>query len=82
MEKLELIARRKKGFGDTWLLDDAVKGEKQEATSLTQALEMWFNKTNIRCSFKLDPINGEIYSIVDDNSPEPTLRYNIYGDPS
>lgn len=77
MEKLELIATRLKG--DSWRLVDNVKGE-PDAPSLTQALEIWFNKTKIRCSFRLDPLDSKLYAILEDNKPQPTQKYNIYGE--
>lgn len=77
MEDLELIATRL--TGDRWRLVDTVKGE-PEAESLTQALEMWFNKTQIRCAFRLEPMKGELYAIIKDPLPPQPLQYNIYGE--
>jgi hypothetical protein len=79
MEKLKLIALRIKGKGDTWALNTP-KNEDPEQPSLTQTLEYWFNKTQIRCAFRLEPLEGKLFAILEDNQPPPPQKYNIYGE--
>ena len=78
MDRLEIIANRVKGEGDSWIM---VSSPNQKVTSLTQALEVWFNKNQVRCPFRLDPIDGKLFAILDENLPEPAQKYNLYGDP-
>jgi len=73
-----LIATRKLGFGDTWVL----VGETTERSSLTDALEAYFQKTGENVHFRLEPLNSKLFAIkteVEEIIPEPPKRYNIYG---
>jgi hypothetical protein len=82
MEKVEyneLIATRVSP-GDSWLL----VGDKNKVVhkSLTEALEAWFEKTQEKAEFRLDPLDSKLYVIrTEEKKPEPTKRFNIYGDP-
>jgi hypothetical protein len=84
MEKLEkevniLIASRVIGKGDTWKL----VGEDIERLSLTDALEAYFQKTQDKCHFRLEPLNSKLFAIktqIEDIVPTPPKQYNIYGD--
>ena len=84
MEKLEkevniLIASRVLGKGDTWKL----VGEDIERLSLTDALEAYFQKTQDKCHFRLEPLNSKLFAIktqIEDIVPTPPKQYNIYGD--
>jgi signal recognition particle GTPase len=84
MEKLEkevniLIASRVLGRGDTWKL----VGEDIERLSLTDALEAYFQKTQDKCHFRLEPLNSKLFAIktqIEDIVPTPPKQYNIYGD--
>ena len=84
MEKIEkevniLIASRVLGKGDTWKL----VGEDIERLSLTDALEAYFQKTQDKCHFRLEPLNSKLFAIktqVEDILPTPPKQYNIYGD--
>ena len=81
-ETFELIATRKKGFGDVWCL----VGEREEHPSLTDALEAYFQKTGNNVHFRLEPLNSELFVIrleieeIPEAPPEPPKRFNIYGD--
>jgi hypothetical protein len=79
MEKEQLILLRVKGKGDTWQLDSP-KNTDPEHPSLTQALEYWFNKTQIRCAFRLEPLEGKVFALIEDGEDIPTPKYNIYGE--
>ncbi len=84
MEKQEkevniLIASRVLGKGDTWKL----VGEDIERLSLTDALEAYFQKTQDKCHFRLEPLNSKLFAIktqIEDIVPTPPKQYNIYGD--
>jgi hypothetical protein len=84
MEKIEkevniLIASRVLGKGDTWKL----VGEDIERLSLTDTLEAYFQKTQDKCHFRLEPLNSKLFAIktqVEDILPTPPKQYNIYGD--
>lgn len=71
----ELIATRKEGFGDMWVL----VGEKTEYPSLTETLEAYFQNTGNKCNFRLEPLNSKLFAIKQGNA-EPPKRFNIYGD--
>ena len=82
VEYHELIATRVPP-GDSWsLVDDK---NKIIHKSLTDALEAWFDKNQEQVEFRLAPLDGKLYVIRSEEKeiiPEPTKRYNIYGDPS
>ena len=74
-----LVAVRVLGKGDTWKL----VGEDIERLSLTDALETYFQKTQDKCHFRLEPLNSKLFAIktqVEDILPTPPKQYNIYGD--
>ncbi len=74
-----LIANRIIGKSDTWKL----VGEDIERLSLTDALEAYFQKTQDKCHFRLEPLNSKLFAIktqVEDIVPTPPKQYNIYGD--
>ena len=74
-----LIANRIIGKSDTWKL----VGEDIERLSLTDALEAYFQKTQDKCHFRLEPLNSKLFAIktqVEDILPTPPKQYNIYGD--
>jgi hypothetical protein len=76
MEYNELIATRKEGFGDTWVL----VGEETERSSLTEALEAYFQNSEIKpIAYRLEPQNSKLFAIKQ-GKPEPPKRFNIYGD--
>jgi len=75
----ELIANRQ-APGDSWVL----VGDKSKVVhkSLTEALEAWFEKTQEKAEFRLAPLDSKLYVIrTEEKKPEPTKRFNIYGDP-
>jgi hypothetical protein len=82
MEKVEyneLIANRQ-APGDSWVL----VGDKSKVVhkSLTDALEAWFEKNQEKAEFRLAPLQSKLYVIrTEEKKPEPTKRFNIYGDP-
>jgi hypothetical protein len=50
--------------------------------SLTEALEAWFEKTQEKAEFRLAPLDSKLYVIrTEEKKPEPTKRFNVYGDP-
>jgi len=79
-EVYKLIAKRVPP-GDSWsLVDD----EKIIHKSLTETLEAYFQKTQIKCEFRLAPLKGELYMITTEEvappPPAPPKKFNIYGD--
>ena len=81
VEYNELIATRVPP-GDQWVL----VGDKSKVIhkSLTDALEAWFEKNQEKAEFRLAPLDSKLYVIRSEEKtiePEPTKRYNIYGDP-
>ena len=53
--------------------------------TITDALEAWFDQNQEQVEFRLAPLDGKLYVIRSEEQeviPEPTKRYNIYGDPS
>jgi hypothetical protein len=79
VEYNHLIAQRINGKGDTWQL----VGEDIEYPSLTDVLEAYFQKTNDKCHFRLEPLNSKIFAIkfkVEEIQPTSPKRFNIYGE--
>jgi hypothetical protein len=79
VEYNHLIAQRISGKGDTWQL----VGEDIEYPSLTDVLEAYFQKTNDKCHFRLEPLNSKIFAIkfkIEKIQPTPPKRFNIYGE--
>ena len=79
VEYLELIANRQSP-GDSWVL----VGDKSKVVhkSLTDALEAWFEKNQEKAEFRLAPLQSKLYVIrTEEKKPEPTKRFNLYGDP-
>lgn len=77
----ELIATRQ-APGDRWLL----VGDKTNTihSSLTDALEAWFEVNQEQVEFRLAPLDSKLYAIRNEEreiQPEPVKRFNIYGDP-
>lgn len=79
VEKNILIANRVKGKGDTWnLVNDT--NPVTEYTSLTEALEAHFQQTKKSCDFRLSPMKGELYAIMNEEDTTPPKKFNLYGD--
>lgn len=80
VEILELIAIRVPP-SDRWkLVDDNTQTIHK---SLTDALEAWFEKNQIKAEFRLAPLDSKLYVIRNEEKeiqPEPVKRFNIYGD--
>ena len=73
-----LIARRQPP-GDRWSLLD----NEYIYPSLTETLEAYFQKTGEPCHFRLEPLNGELFTISEDEEivkEAPIKRFNIYGE--
>jgi hypothetical protein len=81
VEYNELIATRVPP-GDQWVLVN--DRNKVIHKSLTDALEAWFEANQEKAEFRLAPLDSKIYVIRSEEKeiqPEPTKRYNLYGDP-
>ena len=81
IEYNELIATRVPP-GDQWVL--VQDKSKIIHKSITDALEAWFEKNQENVEFRLAPLDSKLYVIRSEEkeiAPEPTKRYNIYGDP-
>ncbi len=82
VEYNELIATRVPP-GDQWVLVN--DKSKIIHKTITDALEAWFDQNQEQVEFRLAPLDGKLYVIKSKEQeivPEPTKRYNIYGDPS
>ena len=82
VEYNELIATRVPP-GDQWVLVNDKK--KIVHKTITDSLEAWFDQNQEQVEFRLAPLDGKLYVIRSEEQeviPEPTKRYNIYGDPS
>ena len=82
-EELVLIANRKSP-GDQWVL---LIDPNYAYPSLTDALEGYFQETDRSCDFRLSPLEGKLYAIIDIlvektpiPPPPPPKKFNIYGD--
>lgn len=77
MEKNKLVATRIKGKGDTWVLvDDETP---IEYPSLTEILEAYVTKTGYKGDYKLSPLKGELYILVEKENPPPEVKkFNLY----
>jgi hypothetical protein len=81
VEYNELIATRVPP-GDQWVLVE--DKNKVIHKTITDALEAWFDKNQENVEFRLAPLDSKLYVIRSEEkeiAPEPTKRYNIYGDP-
>jgi len=81
VEYNELIAQRVPP-GDQWVLVE--DKNKVIHKTITDALEAWFDKNQENVEFRLAPLDSKLYVIRSEEkeiAPEPTKRYNIYGDP-
>jgi len=76
-----LIARRNPP-GDKWVLVDDETNTIYP--SLTETLEAYYQKAQIKCEFRLAPLKGELYMITTEDvappPPPPVKKFNIYGD--
>jgi len=81
VEYNELIATRVPP-GDQWVLVN--DKSKIIHKTITDALEAWFDKNQEKVEFRLAPLDSKLFAIRSEEEeilPEPTKRYNIYGDP-
>ena len=79
IEQLVLIAKRVP-LGDNWKL---LSDPNTVYSSLTEALEGYFQETQHPCDFRLSPIKGELYAVsttVAEIKPIPPKKFNMYGD--
>lgn len=76
-EVVELIATRVPP-GDRWqLVDDKTK---TIYTSLTEALNAWFQKTREKAEFRLAPLDSKLY-VIRSQEVEPEIKtFDIYGE--
>jgi len=77
-EKLTLIATRKPP-GDQWVLE----GETVVRKGIAEALQGWFEKTELKADFRLEPLKGKLYAITTEEVEIPEEKpktYSIYGD--
>ena len=81
VEKNILIAKRVPPGDRFALVDDETNTIHQ---SLTETLEAYYQKAQIKCEFRLAPLKGEIYMITTEDivppPPPPVKKFNIYGD--
>jgi hypothetical protein len=79
VEQKQLIAKRVPP-GDRWAL---INEPNIVISSLTEALEKYFQQTKFNKAFYLDPIGGALYSVdrVEiEIKPEPIKTFDFYGD--
>ena len=81
MEKVEkniLIAKRVPPGDRFSLVDDETN---TVHSSLTETLEAYYQKTQVKCEFRLAPLKGELYIITTEEvEAPPPKKFNIYGD--
>ncbi len=80
IEHLELIATRVPP-SDRWSLTDDPKNVVHK--SLTDALQAFFEKTQFKGSYRLDPLDSKLYAIKtheEEIKKEEPKVYSIYGD--
>ena len=81
MEKVEkniLIAKRVPPGDRFSLVDDETN---TVHSSLTETLEAYYQKTQVKCEFRLAPLKGELYIITTEEIvAPPPKKFNIYGD--
>ena len=79
VEKLELIASRVPP-GDQWEL---VIDKENVIDGLVQTLTQYMRKTKFKGHYRLEPLNGKLYAIVqkeiDIEEPEPET-WDLYGE--
>ena len=79
VEQKQLIAKRVPP-GDRWAL---INEPNIVISSLTEALEKYFQQTKFNKAFYLDPLGGALYSVnrVEiEIKPEPIKTFDFYGD--
>ena len=80
VERNELIARRVPP-GDQWILVDDTADTVH--SSITDALEAWFSRTNEKAEFRLAPLDSKLYVIRTEEKelekPKPK-KFNLYGE--
>ena len=77
-EILTLIATRTPP-GDKWTLE----GETTIRNGIAEALQAWFEKSNTKADFRLEPLKGKLYAITTVEVEVPIEKpkiYSIYGD--
>ena len=72
-EHNELIATRVAGEGDSWILI----GDETKHSSLTNVLEAYFQLTQDRCDFRLEPLNSKLFTIKFEHSPTSLVEYDL-----
>ena len=79
IEKNILIAERVPP-GDQW----NVVGVNEVQTSLTEALNAYYMTSTVKPqAFRLEPVKGNLYIITTEDVeiiPEPSKKYNLYGE--
>ena len=83
-ELKQLIAQRVPP-GDRWSLiaSDSFETEGKIYESLTDTLEVYFQKTRFNAAFYLDPLGGALYAVERQEieiEPEPIKTFDFYGD--
>ena len=74
MEINKTIATRQPP-GDRWSL----VGDTIIYNSLTEALEAYYQQSQQRCEFRLAPLKGELYAILEEeDKPAPIKKFNLY----
>ena len=79
LEQNELIAERVPP-GDNWEL---VIDQGTTIEGLVMALTMYMRKTKFKGHYRLEPLNGKLYAIVEEevNVPEPEPEvWDLYGE--
>lgn len=77
-EILTLIATRTPP-GDRWTLE----GESTLRDGIAEALQAWFERSNTKADFRLEPLRGKLYAITTVEVEvfiEKPKTYSIYGD--
>ena len=79
IENIKLIAKRVPP-GDNWEL---VIDKENIIEGLVQTLTQYMRKTKFKGHYRLEPLNGKLYAIVEEevNDPEPEPEvWDLYGE--
>ena len=67
--------------GDRWVL--VGENNKSIHNSITDTLEAWFKETNVKCEYRLAPLEGKLYAIYSNEEVIPEEKpktYSLYGE--
>ena len=82
IEENNILIARRVPPGDNWRLV-ANEPDGKVHSSITDTLEAYMTKTGFKGHYRLEPLDSKLYAIDSQEievTPEPTRKYNIYGE--